>query len=252
MPTGCSVLSKIDSIRQDFNLAVYTICKFKKASKLTNLNAAAGVKMQIFASYVYDYFLQKSFGTSPPILALWYNYEEVNMKPATIFSLLFLTTISMSLQAQLKKNSYRVRVESLDGKNENGMLIALNDSTIHLLTSFRPQREMVFSIDGVKTISLRRRNSPGRGFAIGAGIGAGLGALIGWATYSPPDCQGNMGSVCLDGAGLGAFALGTVGGLSGGFLGLITHLGYKRFAINGDKTKYDEFRRKILNGQSQR
>lgn len=170
------------------------------------------------------------------------------MKPSRFLIALLATIISVSVQAQLKKNSYRVRIELLNGKNVRGYLTALNDSSIQIRRASTEKVDTLFTVSSIKNLSIRRKNSGGHGFLVGLGVGAGLGALIGYASYSPPDCDGQF--ICIDfGPGLDTLAGAIAGGLSGGLLGLITGSLYRKIAINGDFALYNQFRKKIFKGK---
>lgn len=163
------------------------------------------------------------------------------------FFFVSLMTVSFCLAAQFKRNSYRIKIECFNGDMPRGFLIALNDSSIRMITfERRRQVDTVYSFRTIKQVSLRRKNAPGIGFVSGLGVGAGLGAFIGYIAYAPPDCDGGW---CLDwGPGFSALGGAVLGGLTGSLVGTGIGSSYARFPINGDYGMYLGFREKILNG----
>jgi hypothetical protein len=166
----------------------------------------------------------------------------------TLFNfLLILSTIhSLSIEAQVRKKIYRIRVEVEGGVRIKGHLIALQDSGIQILMAGRQTVDTIVSVERIRSLSLRRRNAPGRRFAIGMGLGGAVGVLIGYAGYSDPDCDTGL---CIDIApGLGPVGGSILGGLTGSVVGLVGGLKFKKFRIDGEMGAYQEFKQEILNG----
>lgn len=166
------------------------------------------------------------------------------MKTTLVFLLLLGPLVAV---AQLKKNSYRVHVQFIDGSRVKGTLLALYDSGIRVSTWTKPRVDTIFRIADIKTLSLRRRNAPERGFGLGAAAGAVVGAAFGYMAYQRPDCEGTF--ICMDfGPGFTALAGACSGAVAGGLIGLVNGSGYRRIDVDGDPQKFEVLRIKLLSG----
>lgn len=154
--------------------------------------------------------------------------------------------IFTSAHSQLKKKTYGIKIEILNGGVVKGHLLALGDSSIEVSLGTKGS-DTVFFVHDIKKISLRRIGAPGRGFATGLTLGMGTGFILGYATHSRPDCTN--GFICPDlGPGFSGLAGALVGGVAGGVIGVSAGFGYKHFFIDGNRSSYHVLRRKILNG----
>lgn len=159
-----------------------------------------------------------------------------------ILCMLLFIFSSTFVEAQLGRKRYLIQIELLSGSKFKGDLSALNDSSIRMV-KYRPMADTVFYVRDIKTISIRRRGAGGRGYLVGTAIGGGLGGAIGYASYTPPSCDG----FCLDfGPGLSAIAGAVVGGITGGLVGLAVGSGYTEYLLHGNQSLYDALRKKIF------
>lgn len=159
--------------------------------------------------------------------------------------------IPVSLLGQEKRIIYRTKIQFLNGDVVRGYLTAWNDSSIQIVTSARPRKDIIFPVHHIRAISLRRKHAIGRGFLIGFGIGAGLGGIIGYAAYTPPDCAGAF--LCFDfGPAFSVLAGAILGSGIGSIFGGAIGSGYYRYGIYGDVNKNVMQRNKFLNGKKAR
>lgn len=169
------------------------------------------------------------------------------MKNSVFVLVLLFTIVSITVHSQLKKNAYSIRIDDRQGHRLKGWVIALQDSAILVLVPGRHPVDTLIAVKKIQRLWVRRKGAPGRGLGYGVLAGGGLGTLIGYATYTPPDCNGSF--FCLDfGPGLSALAGGMAGGLIGGIIGVIGGSAYHKYMIYGDQPSYDSFKTKILNG----
>ena len=103
----------------------------------------------------------------------------------------------------------------------------------------------------IKSIRIHRKGAIGRGIGWGATTGGIAGAIVGFASYTPPDCS----FFCIDfGPGPDAIAGGVIGAAAGSLIGLAIGSAGKEFIVEGDQTKFDlfanEFKDKVSNDGS--
>lgn len=175
--------------------------------------------------------------------------KDIIMKASYFFSLTLIIAISMSVDAQVMKKAYRVRIELSESSIVKGHLKALNDSGIELRMHGRGKIDTVILISHIRSIALRRRYAPVKGFFIGLGVGTLVGAGIGYGTYSPANCGNNLICLLEFERELRALTVGFAGSVAGSFSGLAIGFSYKAFRINGDIRKYHVVRNQILNGR---
>ena len=166
------------------------------------------------------------------------------MRIIIFFALIAIVTPSLQAQGRIK--AYHARIELKGGSTVKGFILNLNDSSIQLYRGKGPNNDTTLNVSQIKILSLRIKNAPGRRFLAGFALGAVLGAGIGYATYSTPECNGGF---CIDfGPSYSALGGAFLGSIGGGLIGLLTGLNYNHFGINGDVTKYQELRTKMLMG----
>lgn len=171
------------------------------------------------------------------------------MKTTCFLSLILLIVLCVSVEAQVKRKVYRVRVELFGSDIVKGHLRSLNDSSIELQMHGRGKIDTVILISHIKSIALRQRFAPVKGFFIGLGVGTLVGAGIGYGTYSPINCGNNWTCLLELERELRALTVGFAGSVAGSFSGLAIGFSYKTFRIHGDIRKYHVVRHQILNGR---
>ncbi len=151
--------------------------------------------------------------------------------PATLFLML---TLLFSAEAQKR---YTVFVGLKGGENLKGTLIRTTQDSLSVnIGNFR----RVFGVSEIKSIRIRRKGAVGRGVGFGAGTGAFLGGIIGYASYTPPDCSNSW--FCLDfGPGLDTIAGGLIGAVGGLLAGALIGSAGKEFKIEGNQAQFDLF-----------
>jgi hypothetical protein len=167
------------------------------------------------------------------------------MKNPGIVLVLLFTVASISGYSQLKKKMYSIQLENKQGDRLKGWIIALHDSAIQVWIPGKHSVDTLIAIKNIQRLSVRRKNGPGRGLRYGLLVGGGIGTLLGYASYSPPGCDG----FCIDfGPGLSAVVGAVAGALTGSIVGALGGSTYRNYMIYGDQPSYDAFKAKILNG----
>ena len=156
-----------------------------------------------------------------------------------------LLGILHSGHAQLLENTYRIHVHLSNGGHVKGWLLSVTDSSVNVLITGRPDRDTAVVFRDIDRVSVRRKGSPGKGFVVGFSAGTVVGGLVGYASYSPPDCDGSF--FCFDfGPGMSAMGGAVTGGFGAGLVGLVSGFTYKRFVISGDRIKFAVFRIELV------
>lgn len=127
------------------------------------------------------------------------------MYPISLVLLLLLLNIPCLGQKtpDSKQNLYIIKVLSLNktALTNNGVLYALNDSSISLLTNIKIAKKgevpdekdiLTIPVNEIQQISLRKHGSRTRGAIIGGVLGGLIGGLIGNIVYKP--CDNTNGS----------------------------------------------------------
>lgn len=155
---------------------------------------------------------------------------------ARVLLFLLVSTVALPSVAQIEEGRYKVRIVTVKDEILKGSFLSMTDSTIRLRPSFDSAEDTIISYQVIETLKLRRRNNAGKGFLLGLATGSGLGALVGFISYSPPDCSNGW---CLDfGPGFSALAGGLTGGMIGGLFGLGIGTSYQEFEIHGDAQRF--------------
>ena len=161
-----------------------------------------------------------------------------------LFVTLFLVlTLLFSAEAQKK---YIVHITLKSGGTIKGVLV--NTTKDSLSMSIRNLQRIRIGMTEIKSIRIRRRGAIGLGAGIGAGSGAIIGGVVGYASYTPPDCTNSL--FCFDfGPGFDAIGGAVIGAAAGSLIGLAIGSAGKEFIVEGDQTKFDlfatEFRDKV-------
>lgn len=152
---------------------------------------------------------EKAFGPSPftgtlSIHALFF-YLRIMYPLSLVLLLLLLLNIPCPGQKtpDTKQNLYIIKVLSLNKTafTNNGVLYALNDSSISLLENVKKAKKgeipgesdiLTLPVSNIQQISIRKHGSRTRGAIIGGVLGGLVGGLIGNMVYKP--CDNTNGS----------------------------------------------------------
>lgn len=173
----------------------------------------------------------------------------------TTFVLLLATLGIFAGQAQntlfSSKKLYKTWITLQGEKNrQKGVLFETRDSSILLSDAFGKSDYAdgnytleQFSVESIRTISLRKQNAIGTGALIGGSSGAGLGALIGLtSTNTAEEPNANAGLTVMS-AIVSSVFLGTIGAAIGAAIGTST----TTLHIHGSQEKFENKRTKLNN-----
>ena len=180
------------------------------------------------------------------------------MKPALMFAALMICG-----QAQLKAQPdstrkikpYLVRVETMVGKNERGILHKVNSDTLELLpysNKYRPFIGSKMHIDEsirikltagqIQSFTIQRKGAMGSAISLGTLVGGITGGIVGTVTAPKSNC-----TFCgLERAGyiVTATFIGVGAGALTGFL--IAKSKQKKFIIGGNKQKFLDLHAELM------
>ena len=185
------------------------------------------------------------------------------MKPALMFAALIIFT-----QAQLKAQSdstkkikpYLVRVETMVGKNERGILHKVNSDTLELLpysNKYRPFIGSKMLIDEsirikltagqIQSFTIQRKGAMGSAIGLGALIGGITGGIVGAVTTPKSDCSPNCIFPENFDKTLNAVTGLLIGMGAGGLTGFLIGKGkQKKFIIGGNKQKFLDLHAELM------
>ncbi len=158
-----------------------------------------------------------------------------------------------------KQKIFIASITTMDGKSFKGPLSAVTDTQVILKTNANP---LSVPAENLKAITLKRKNSVGRGALIGFGIGAAAGIIIGLASGDDPvmsypnpneDPFGigtavvAMNNAFAMTAGqkaiAGGLGLGATGAIVGTIIGAVAK---KKFTIGGKKEKFHDLQGELM------
>ena len=135
-----------------------------------------------------------------------------------------------------RKKTYKAIIVLNNGKSIRGTLIDIARDSMHLLIS---KSIAPISLSDIQTLKVRRKGAVGTGILIGVCSGVFLGYIIGYQTYSPPECSGGL---CIDfGPHFSGVAGSLLGILSGSLVGAVIGSGSKEITLD-KKDDYAELR----------
>lgn len=158
-----------------------------------------------------------------------------------------------------KQKPFIASVTTMDGNSFKGSLSAVNDTQLILKTN---DHQLHVPAETVKSFTLKRKHSVGRGALIGFGIGAAAGIIIGLAsgddpvmTYpNPNEDPLGLGTMMVamnnafamtagEKAIAGGLGLGATGAIVGTIIGAVAK---KKFIIGGKKERFHDLQGEIM------
>ena len=154
-----------------------------------------------------------------------------------LVTLFLMLTLLFSAEAQKR---YIVHVALKSGETLKGVLIRTTKDSLTIQKKIRNLPPIRLGASEIKSIRIRKRGSMRLGLGIGAGTGAIIGGIIGYASYTPPDCSNSL--FCFDfGPEFDTIGGGLIGAAAGSLVGLAIGSAGKEFIVEGDQTRFDLF-----------
>ena len=185
------------------------------------------------------------------------------MKLILLFAALVIcapANIKAQSDSTQKIKPWLVKVETMVGKNEKGILYKVSADTLELLPyryKYRPftglkmlideSRQMKLASGQIQSFTIQRKGAMNLAFGLGVLGGAITGAIAGSATTPKSDCSPN----CILPENFGKFVNAVTGSLIGMGLGaltgfLVTKSKQKKFIIRGNQNKLSELQAELM------